>query len=358
MSNNKESKLEEVLEQSGINKLPQLTKELILYKIIYEYDKKIDKNNQFNIDYDGEPISANDVIELAKIFDVNFLKAMSALAMRDMTIKYRDVYKESLIHFEKILKNYKKLATELGIDSSLVLSNLFTYMLWNGYFSVTKNHEYNLNDRLTLSGMFFLDVIKGGGVCLSYSELLQMFLTTCEMNAACLVCYAPNRNIDKLEYRPEIERKVKKDNTIKLSQRILSSLLKRKIGNHVITLIEEDGNMYAYDPTNLCVLKLDDSDKASMIASNNSFNIKPLISLIGLKFDDPKNLLDKLISGNFKSDMTKEEFASSNDFLLDLLTENKRLLDHAYDNIHGDLEFINNQINEIGGKDEIQKRFK
>lgn len=81
--------------------------------------------------------------------------------MSEHSNDYKELYKESLICYNKILENYSILAQELNINNSLELSHLFAYMLWNGYYSVTKKHVYKLQERMMLPGMHSFDVIKG-----------------------------------------------------------------------------------------------------------------------------------------------------------------------------------------------------
>ena len=43
---------------------------------------------------------------------------------------------------------------------AFLIANLYTYLLWNGYFSLNNNHAYKLRDRKLINGLFSFDVIK------------------------------------------------------------------------------------------------------------------------------------------------------------------------------------------------------
>ena len=79
----------------------------------------------------------------------------------------------------------QKLALELGVSNSLQLSNLYTYLLWNGYLSKNKTNIYS-EERKLLEGLFFVDVMDGIGVCLNYADMLKDFLKACDHEAAVL----------------------------------------------------------------------------------------------------------------------------------------------------------------------------
>ena len=356
----KEKRMEELKQE--FKDLTEEQKELLLYRKIIETGKIEDNSKGFNSFYYNQGINSDELLCLIKAADIGFLKPLVVYVMRDYKLKYQEIYKESLICYNNVLKNYKKLAQELKINSSLDLSHLLTYMLWNGYFSVNKKHFYKLQERLLLPGMYSFDVIKGKGVCLAYAELLHNYLSTCGKDSSILNCKVPTKkNAISRDYCPKIERNIK----INISSRVLSSFttfflggLINKSGNHSITLIEEDGKMYAYDPTNLYALNIKDASTASIINGNGEFQIKPLMTIIIEPHCDSKHLYEKLLSENVKPALSRKEFIFSFENLIEIINENISLLDDAYDNIHKDLEFIDKQTDEIGGSYKTFKKIK
>lgn len=353
----REQRIEELKQE--FKDLTKEQKELLLYRKIVGTGKMEDNSKSFN---HNQNINSDELLCLIKAADIGFLKPLVEYAMRNNQLKYQEIYKESLICYNNILENYKKLSQELNINSSLDLSHLLTYMLWNGYFSVNKKHFYQLQGRLLLPGMFSFDVIKGKGVCLAYAELLHNYLSTCEKNSSILTCKVPTgkKNIS-CDYRPEIERNIKNN----ISSRVFSDFktffldgLINKLGNHAITLIEENGKMYAYDPTNLYALNIKDVSTASIINGKGEFQIKPLTTLITVPHSDPNHIFEKLLLGNIEPALSRKEFIFSFENLMELVNNNISLLDDAYDNIHSDLEYIDKQIDEIGGNYKALKKLK
>ncbi len=355
-----EKKIEELKQEFKF--LTKAQKELLLYRKIVEIGKIEDNSKGFNSFRYSQDINSDELLCLIKAADIGSIKPLVVYVMRDHKLKYQEVYEESLIRYNNVLENYKKLAQELDINSSLDLSHLLTYMLWNGYFSVNKKHFYKLQERLMLPGMYSFDVIKGKGVCLAYAELLNNYLSICEKDSSILICKVPTKkNAISCDYRPKIERNTK----INISSRVFSSLmgfflggLINKFGNHAITLIEENGNMYAYDPTNLYVLNIKNSSTASIINGKGEFQIKPLMTFIIDSNSDPNHLYEKLLSENVKSALSRKEFIFSFENLIEIINKNISLLDDAYDNIHKDLEYIDRQTDEIGGSYKALKKRK
>ena len=80
--------------------------------------------------------------------NVNTLDALLLYGSIENAHNYKELYKESFERLQNILKTYKVLSSELNINDPLELCILFTYLLWNGYFSVSKEHTYELKKRL------------------------------------------------------------------------------------------------------------------------------------------------------------------------------------------------------------------
>ena len=306
--------------------------------------------------------NANDK-EFSTINDNDSLGYLNSYLLRANTEReyaVKNIYKESIEKLRKVLQNYKILAKELKIDNSLELSHLFTYLLWNGYFSSTNKHIYELRKRLLLQGMHSFDVIKGHGVCLAYSELLSYFLNTCDKKAALLQCKIPTKkNAIERGYTPNIQRNVNVGIITKLFSKSLEPVLKgltNKFGNHAITLIEDNDKLYIYDSTNLYVLNISGKNKASIINGNGSFELRPLKTLLLSPHADPNNLFYKLVGDEeIKEAFSEEEIKDSYEKTIETASNNQELINDAYDSIHSDLLFINRQTDEIGNTYEVNK---
>ena len=340
--------------------LPKLQRELLLYRKIAEMSKAKDSFKVFNDSYYNQDINLDELSCLIKTANAGFWKPLMLYVVCEEELKYQEIYKESLICYNKVLENYKRLAQELKVNSSLDLSHLMTYMLWNGYFSVNKKHFYELQERLLLPGMHSFDVIKGKGVCLAYAELLDNYLTICGKQSSILNCKVPSREKRiSYDYRPKIERNVKKNTSNRFSERFIAFLLGgliNKFGNHAITLIQENGNIYAYDPTNISALNIKDSSTACIINGKGEFKIKPLTSIVMNPYTDSNHICEKILLSDIEPALTKDEFILSFENLMELLNNNTSLLDDAYDNIHSDLEYIDRQTEEIGDGNKVLKK--
>ena len=294
-------------------------------------------------------------IILASNHRIGFISPLILYCYSNILKDNYKIYSQVLIEYRKILENYKKLAEELKVNDSLNLSHLFSHLLWNGYFSVTKEHHYNLNNRLMISGKYSLDVIKGSGVCLTYAELLANFLNVCDKEAALLNSLVPTKKgTIKINYYPEIERKFSSG---KINHLLFSSFMfflkpiTKIVGNHAVTLIKDNSKMFVYDPTNLAVLKINDKNSASIINGYGTISIKPMETLFLEPNCDPHNLSEQLILGNSFSPYSRKEIIFTFEEIIELVKSNINLLDSAYDNIHHELEFISQQIDEIGKND-------
>ncbi len=73
--------------------------------------------------------------------NINTLNAQYSYVKRyqDEVSKNKIVFHNELDIYNKILNSMVKLMLELKLSNSLECSNLFAYLLWNGYLS--KNHE-------------------------------------------------------------------------------------------------------------------------------------------------------------------------------------------------------------------------
>lgn len=335
-------------------------KKLSTYEKIIDLANKELSNNKTYDDFKNNN-------ELLKIIHKNsdfigLTRALILFLSLERENDFKMLYKESLLKLQNILNNYKKLAEELGITNSLELSQLFTYMLWNGFYSISNSHTYELKKRLLLPGMHSFDVIKGHGVCLAYSELLYNYLTACDKKSAIIQCKTPKSKDIKAEYRPKIHRNINvglQPKALLTSSKPLLSLLINKYGNHAVNLIQEDDKMYVYDSTNLVALNINDDNNAPIINGSGTFKLKPLKTLSLSPNSDPHHLFPKIVNDEqIAPAYTSEDIKTSFEKILDTINNNLSLLNDSYANIHQDLEFIDKQTNDFGNTFQASKLVK
>lgn len=257
----------------------------------------------------------------------------------------KNIYARSIESYNRVLDNYSRLAQELHIDNSLDLAHLFSYMLWKGYYSVNKSHAYQSKCELGIPGLYSFDVIKGGGACLAYSELLKNFLLTCGKEAAMLSCRTP-KYVD-IDYVPDIVCHIKEGRLY--SRDAISSIASKFVDNHAITFINDNGKTFLYDPTNLVALNIINEKIAQLVNGTSKFKISMLSTLYNMPDADPKELITQFFSGKQSENLTREEFIDTSIKVLETIKNNILLLDDAYDNIHSELLAIDEETKKIGG---------
>lgn len=196
----------------------------------------------------------------------------------------RDLYQE-------FITNYNKLNKVFDLNDPIQIHTMFNYLLYKGYLSVDKNFEFSNKEAREINGLLGTNVIAGKAVCRHISAMLTDILNNYGIESSQLVVYSMvyNININILEqpkYTKEelvkwvqthitdektysfvmkfIEEVVDKlDQGIELSTEIVEdkNILKRKIGNHVITFSVKDGKSYYLDPTQTRIYRMRENDK-------------------------------------------------------------------------------------------------
>lgn len=232
-----------------------------------EYNKQLGKINSSILAKDNF-ISLREIIQ--EMVDDNFQK-----------------YHESILAYENIINSTAQLCNELNLKDSMDIFVVFNFLLWNGYFSKNKEYAYKMSGRKNLFGYFGIDIINGQGVCLNKSSMLTEILKA--MNYESYMIFNKVNKGLTLDYRPDIERKIIKKGQlfIKIGL-VLFNPLANVVGNHACTLVKKGDSYYAYDPTNLCVFKLDDFLKANIIGGKGNIDIKPYWLSLSCGLDNRK----------------------------------------------------------------------
>ena len=301
--------------------------EYILFKFFLDYPEK----NKNIID-----ILKKDVENIYKIYFLSLLIDR----LKDMTnekIKLIEENTTSKENYKQILIKSKKLALELNLKNSLEISNLYTYLLWNGYFSKDKELKYQTHSRLLLPGMYSRDIMNGVGVCLNFSDMLSDFINEFDDYSSASIINKMNKRCER-NYKVDIERK---RGTEKFYSKLLTPLvipITKKMGNHAYNLISEKGKLYIYDSTNLCISKLNSKYESSMLAGIGTSDIKPYLSYWINNSDKSIKTLDLIhTTQEFKSLYTSKDFIITWEECLELFRDNKYLLDDFYDEINSNI---------------------
>ena len=347
-------KLNEKIEEykkmfEGLNKQE---KELLVYKKIIELQYSESKE-----EIDKEYLVL--AIKEASKLNIGYFKPLFLYLSSHEALKSSEQYQILKDKYNNVLKNYSILANELHISSALKLSHLFTYMLWNGYYSATKKHCYNMKNRTSIVNFNFLDVIKGSGVCLNYSECLQDYLLTCSKDASILLCGVPKDKSIQRDYKPQIDQNHAKNRNELFKLSIFAMLANKLLkidGNHAITLIKEDDKIFAYDPTNLLVLNTPNKNTGEIINGKGNFKLLPTLTLIMLANINSFPLMEELLNKENPPAYSRKEIIFSFENTMELIMNNIHLLDDAYDNVHSELQSILDDYEKLKVKAKIKKK--
>ena len=155
---------------AGLNKNEQ--KNYILKQLLMMND---DERKKF-----VESIADNDLVELAK---EQCKRVELVETLRKKGVENSIVNSPVYPNYLSVLRNYKDLADELLLFNPIELSILFSYLLWEGYFSKDKHNIYKNENFLLLSHMYPYTIMDGWGVCLNHSIMLADYLNLCGIDA-------------------------------------------------------------------------------------------------------------------------------------------------------------------------------
>ncbi len=281
---------------------------------------------------------------------IAFLNAIKMRFIKSYENDMKEVYANSIRVYNYILGNFTRLFKELNIDSVYGITILNAYLLWNGYFSFYKDKDNKDSRILTIPGLFALDVINGQNTCLSFSNLLKDCLINGDMKAATINCGTPFR-ITR-DYIPKIRRDIKDSliGNIKSSiAEIVTYPITRGI-NHVITLIDDEDKYFAFDPVNLLSLNINNQLESSIVNGTGTFKLKPNRSLITCPSSDPYEIYTKLFDGKRSTAIDNEEEINTYEKVLEIIKNNRHLIDDFYDNNYGYYETIHDETMKYGNR--------
>lgn len=263
-------------------------------------------------------------------------ETLQQLNRQEDNIEY---YKKSYVAYQNILNIYADLVKEIGLQNSLQIAMLFTYLLWNGYFSEKGTHMFTDNRIASIEGLASFDVMNGRGVCISYSTMLRDLLIVCGYDSANLL-NVQDDNL-KLSYMPQIYRRQGRLKRVTKFDEFMSKLATDKIGNHVFTLINQDGNLYAYDPTNLTLISIKNLNEARVVNGKGKFKLKSYTSYIMNLPEESSKLLEKMYkTETFNNPYTAKYFKDTFTQLIKYLNKNSQILYEYYNRAYDDISYV------------------
>lgn len=248
--------------------------------------------------------------------------------------------------YRAILTKTKELALELELKNSLEISNLFTYLLWNGYFSKNGLLKFKSSDRVMIGNHYSFDVMNGGGVCLNFSAMLSDFINQFDYCAATIINDFDRKQIN--DYSPSIKRNIVEDSLWrKMLFKIFPPIMK-KGGNHAFNLICEDEKLYIYDATNFQIFDINDKYSCSNICGVGECGIKPYFSYFVNDSEKSKLALAYLnMNTSFESPYTRKDFIFTWENSILYFSEKEKLLRLFHAEISDHIKYINNTVKDI-----------
>lgn len=232
----------------------------------------------------------------------------------------RKRYSDVMENYNSLLEKISLLSKELNLTNSLELSNLFSYLLWNGYLSKTQEHKFQPEGRKLISGLFFADIMDGIGVCANYSDMLKDLLIHCGYPSAVIDNYIANG----------IE------------------ILKPQTINHVFNLIEENNKLYIYDPTNIYLLNIINSKYAKILTGEGISRIDIYSSYSACTSKVEYDLLEEILTAKtFTSPYNRKAFETHFSKNMRTFKKNRPLIKDFYDEARSDIVGISEKTDKI-----------
>ena len=225
-------------------------------------------------------------------------------------------YKDIINDYKTVLKKTSRLAKELKLKNSLELSTLFTYLMWNGYFSKNKKHEYKQSLDEYITGFYGLQLINGTGVCINHSFMLKDFLVANKINSIVIEANSDGKDTNKFSNYVDLKNIVDKS-------------------NHAFNLIEENKNLYIYDATSICIFDIQNPYIVKKSGEERFFTINPY-SFLSSDCGEYSNLTKELFTrSEFNSPYSNDKYEKLELKCISKIKDNKKLLKDYYDDTKG-----------------------
>lgn len=251
-------------------------------------------------------------------------------------------------YYPYILNQMEKLAVELKLSHSLELSNLYTYLLWNGYLSKNKKNIYSIENEKLIKGLYFMDIMDGKGICINHADMLKDFLIHCGYNSS-LMFNLMDKNTKynyKLDIDSEIEKQKKETN---LFITTMESII-NNIGNNVFNLIEDNGQLYIYDSTNLMLLRIKNPHTAEMVNGKGTYQLNPYFSYIfNNNREENYSIYRLFMTNDYSCPYNRNDIIYTGEDNIETFKNNQPLIEDFYSDIRGNL------VNISEAKDKIIK---
>ena len=256
-------------------------------------------------------------------------------------------YPEILSSYDKVIENFSVLSQQFGLSDALETSILFSYLLWNGYFSYGRDLHYCGINNLNRFDFFGLEVMAGQGCCTHFSYLLKDFLDVCGYDSAVLLNYMKRIDYSSI-YLPDIDRKRiicgEKEN---IRDKFFRKISTKMSGNHAFNLINDSGNLSIYDATNLLYIPISDCVGYKVNGQFAQGTLHPDFSYIFNLEEGAIKTLDLFHNKERGSYFDLKEYEMKSEKLLKMFRNNQDLLLDSYQASSNDITVVSDGIKKI-----------
>lgn len=193
--------------------------------------------------------------------------------------------------YQEFIKNYNKLNKIFDLNDPIQINTMFSYLLYEGYLSKDKEFEFSSKQARDITNLIGANIITGKGVCCHISSMLTDIMNDYGIQSKQLGVYSKHYdiNINILE-EPKYTKEelmiwcrthIADENTYSFITKLIDKLIdemkknvelsyvitdeknpvKRKIGNHAISVAFKDGKTYFLDPTQSRIYRLTEDNK-------------------------------------------------------------------------------------------------
>lgn len=238
--------------------------------------------------------------------------------------------------YDNLIYNSIKLFQKLELNDSFEIFYVFTYLLWNGYFSIDKTYQFS-SDRYLLDKYFGMSIMTGKGVCLNNVEFLDQIYKELDYDSYIIA----NKKLKPInnEYNSYINRNIGKQ----------PSYSKKPIlTNHCCVLVRDNKYDYIYDPTNIICFNLNKKNTADVIIGKgqikiNLFDTKILSSR---NYSEISAILKQILLEKKDKKIEEEKIVieTKTDLLRKICIESTLLFEEFYKNNINNIRTISNQL--------------
>lgn len=251
-----------------------------------------------------------------------------------------NVYCNIVEPYDKIIKDIKNILIARNITSPMDIFSIYNKLLWEGYFSIGGEYSYdneNLKDVPFNEGA---DIITGNGVCRQNAQMLSKLFNEFGYNSFPVNVYVDEKlNVDK---QKNVCRNI---GNYEEKNDGFSAVLSETYGNHQVVLLVDKNDINFFDPTNLCVYKLDDNNELTVINGEGKVKFLPTSDFYLNGVD--LNMLSTIIKiklRNNKDFLSEDEINTSFDNMDSLYEKNKKYFEDFHNNEKATMNELNDAL--------------